>query len=141
MVPISPAGLPGGPTRELPAFEEHDILPALLGQMVGDTGTDDAATDNNGAGSIGQSQLRHLSIPPSTLNSFFLTALLLRQQARPCHSEQFHGSLDGRCIVNKSCSNRLPTKFLELDVESFGSLATGHGGKRDTPSRVKLGIG
>jgi len=40
-------GVPGRAGRELVAFEEHHIPPPEFGEVIGDAGTDHAATDDD----------------------------------------------------------------------------------------------
>ena len=45
-----PGGVPGGARCQLLAFEQHHVLPAELGEMVGDRAASHAAADDDGAG-------------------------------------------------------------------------------------------
>ena len=40
-------GVPGRAGGQLGALDQHDVLPAALGQMIGDAGADDAAADDD----------------------------------------------------------------------------------------------
>jgi hypothetical protein len=40
-------GMPGGAASELLAFQKDDVLPAQLGQVIGDRAADDAAADDD----------------------------------------------------------------------------------------------
>jgi len=39
--------VPGGPAGQGVALQEHDVVPAQLGEVVGDAGADDATTDDD----------------------------------------------------------------------------------------------
>jgi len=48
-----PGRMPGGAATELDALQQHDVSPAEFCEMVGDAGTDDAATDDDRGGAFG----------------------------------------------------------------------------------------
>ena len=47
-----PGGVPGGARGQAVALEQDDVLPAHVGQVVGDGAADDAAADDDDAGAI-----------------------------------------------------------------------------------------
>ena len=53
-LPDKAGGMPGGAAGQLLAFAQHDVLPADLGQVIGDRGADHPATDDDHAGTIGK---------------------------------------------------------------------------------------
>ena len=55
-----PGGVPGGAGGEAVALEEHDVLPAHVGQVVGDRAADDAAADDDDARVLRYVCFRHL---------------------------------------------------------------------------------
>ncbi len=56
-------GVPGRATGQLLAFEQHDILPAELGEVVGDGTADDTAADDHDLRAAGK-RIRHGWIAP-----------------------------------------------------------------------------
>ena len=49
-----PGGVPGGAASQLPALQDHDVLPAQPGEVVGDTGARDASANHDDARSVRQ---------------------------------------------------------------------------------------
>jgi hypothetical protein len=45
--------MPRGARRQPVAFEQHDVAPAHVGEVVGDRAADDPAADHDGAGALG----------------------------------------------------------------------------------------
>ena len=45
--------MPGGAARELALFEQDDVVPAHLGEVIGHAAANDAAADDDDAGVLG----------------------------------------------------------------------------------------
>ena len=43
-------GVPGGARGQLGLFQQHDVPPAFMGEVIGNPAPHDAAADNNDAG-------------------------------------------------------------------------------------------
>ena len=54
-----PGRVPGGARGEPVALEQHHVLPAHVGQVVGDRAADDAAADDDDARALGQDRVAH----------------------------------------------------------------------------------
>ena len=57
-----PGGVPGGARGQPVALEQHDVLPAHVGQVIGDRAADDAAADDDDARLAGSEPPRGLSV-------------------------------------------------------------------------------
>ena len=60
--------MPGGAAGQLPAFEQHHIRDAQLGQVVGDGAADDAAADDDDVGA-GRDHLRRVIVSQGTIGA------------------------------------------------------------------------
>ncbi len=56
-----PGGMEGGPARQFVALEQHHVLPAQPGQMIGDRAADDTAADDDRASLSGYPA--HVALP------------------------------------------------------------------------------
>ena len=77
-LPDQPGRVEGRAGGELVAVDEDDVVPAQLGEVVGERGAADAAADDHAAGRVGELSARHLASSSWASNS---GAVDRRQQA------------------------------------------------------------
>ena len=58
-LPDQSGRMPGRAAGQPPLLQQHDVAPAVLGQVIGDRAADDAAADDDGARAIGKRMRRH----------------------------------------------------------------------------------
>ncbi len=71
--------MPGCATRQLPLFQKQNVRHTSFGQVIGDTRTDDATTDNDYLGSIRKLN----SHGPVNLDASLITSGTSRRTAGP----------------------------------------------------------